>query len=173
MTDIPTNSKKITYIGLFITLSLIFSYIETVLPVNFGIPGVKLGLANIVTVFILFEMGEKEAYLVTILRIILSAFLFSNMYSLIYSLSGGFLSLAIMHLTKKLDKLSVVGVSMCGGVFHNIGQLVVACIVVKSLKISFYGPVLLISGLITGTVIGFITRILIKRLKRMFEYDRV
>jgi len=130
-----TDNKKIAYLGLMTALALIFSYVEALIPVNFGIPGVKLGLANIVAVIALYLFGFPAAFAVQILRILLSGFLFGNMYSIIYSLSGGLLSITCMYILKKTDIFSMLGISIAGGIIHNIGQLIVAMIVMKQIRL--------------------------------------
>lgn len=158
---------KAAYFGVFISLALIFSYVETLIPIHLGIPGVKLGLANLVIVITLYKMGTKEAYILSVVRVMLAGFIFGNMFSILYSMSGGLLSLSVMTLLKKTDKFSVMGVSMAGGVFHNIGQLLMAAIVLESLSITYYMPVLLISGVLTGFLIGFIANEMLKRLVKV------
>ncbi len=158
---------KVAYFGVFTALALIFSYVESLIPIHFGIPGVKLGLANLVVVIALYRMSLKEAYLLSIVRIVLAGFMFGNLFSILYSLAGAVFSLTVMSMLKKTDKFSVFGVSMAGGVFHNVGQLIMAMIVLKSLSIGFYFPVLLISGMITGFLIGFVANEMMKRLKNI------
>lgn len=157
-------SKKIAAIAVFTSLALIFGYVEAVIPFNFGIPGVKLGLANIVTVAALYYFGAKEAVGISLIRVVLIGLLFGNIMSLIYSLSGAVLSLAVMILCKKL-KLSVIGVSAMGGISHNAGQLIAAAIVLQSPALMYYYPVLFISGIVTGIIIGIISNLIIKRLE--------
>ena len=156
---------KVAYFGVFTALALIFSYVESLIPIHIGIPGVKLGLANLIIVIALYKMSIKEAYILSVLRIVLAGFMFGNLFAILYSLAGGMLSLTIMCIIKKADKFSIYGVSMAGGVFHNIGQLFMAAIVLESVSIGYYFPVLLISGLVTGFVIGVIANEMIKRLK--------
>ena len=158
-------SKKISAIAVFTSLALIFGYIEAVIPFNFGIPGVKLGLANIVTVTALYYFGVKEAVGISLIRVLLIGLLFGNAMSLIYSLSGAAFSLAVMILCKKL-KLSTIGVSAMGGVFHNIGQLIAAAVMLNTSALLYYYPVLFISGLVTGIVIGVVSDQIIKRIRK-------
>lgn len=165
MMDSQTKYKKIAYLGLFTALALIFSYVESLLPLNFGLPGIKLGIANVVTVIIIYLYSYKEAFIVSIARIVISAFLFTNAFSLLYSLAGALLSIVMMALVKKRDLLSIVGVSIVGGVFHNIGQLIVASIIVKQIKITYYAPVLIVSGVITGVLVGLISGFIYKRVE--------
>lgn len=163
--DLHTKNKRIAYVGVFVCIALVFSYVEVLLPIDFGIPGMKLGLANIVTVIALYLFGKKWALFISILRVVLSALLFTSFFSMIYSLSGALLSLAIMSMFYNRSKLSMTGISMLGGVFHNVGQLIVACIIVKQIKLSFYGPVLILSGLITGLIIGIVSISVYKRVE--------
>ena len=158
------QTKKITVLGLCVALAMILSYIESILPVFVGIPGAKLGLPNMVIVLLLYLMGAKEAVCVNILRILLSGFLFGNLFSILYSLAGGLLSLAVMAVLKKRGSFSVFGVSMAGGVFHNVGQLIVAMLVVETFSVAYYVPVLLIAGVITGFIIGVVANEMLKRL---------
>ena len=158
--------------AMMIALAMIFSYVETMIPINFGIPGVKLGLANLVIVAAIYLFGGKQAFLISIVRIYLSGFMFGNLASIMYSLAGGLLSLAVMLLLKKTDKLSILAVSVMGGICHNIGQLIVAMLVVENLKLIFYVPVLLISGFLTGLLIGIVCRVILPAVKRAYESAR-
>lgn len=156
--------NRVAYFGVFTALALIFSYVETLIPINFGIPGVKLGLANLIIVIILYQTGWKEALLLSVVRIVLAGFLFGSLFSILYSLAGGLLSLAVMAFTKRYKGFSVMGVSIAGGVSHNVGQLAVAMLVVSTWQIGYYLPVLLIAGLLTGALIGFVSREMLKRI---------
>lgn len=156
--------NRIAYFGVFTALALIFSYVETLIPVSFGIQGVKLGLANLIIVIALYKMKLKEVYLLSVTRILLSGFLFGNYFSILYSLAGGLLSLTVMAILKKREGYTVIGISAAGGVFHNVGQLLVAMAVVESFAISGYLPVLLIAGLLTGLLIGILAGQMLKRL---------
>lgn len=158
--------------AMMIALAMIFSYVETMIPINFGIPGVKLGLANLVIVAAIYLFGGKQAFLISIVRIFLSGFMFGNLASIMYSLAGGLFSLAVMLLLKKTDKLSILAVSVMGGICHNIGQLIVAMLVVENLKLIFYVPVLLISGFLTGLLIGIVCRVILPAVKRAYESAR-
>ena len=159
--------NRTAYFGVFTALALIFSYVETLIPIQFGIPGAKLGLANLVIVIVLYKTDWKEALLLSVVRIVLSGFLFGNLFSIIYSLAGGILSLAVMAAIRKDKGFSVIGVSMAGGVCHNIGQLIVAMIVVQTYQVGYYLPVLLIAGLATGMLIGVISSGVLKRLSNL------
>ena len=167
--------KRTAYFGVFIALALILSYVETLIPISFGIPGIKLGLANLVIVIVLYTYGGREALLLSVTRILLSGFLFGSLSMIFYSLAGGVLSLAVMVFLRRLGGFSVQGISMAGGVFHNIGQLLLAMAVVETYQVGYYVPVLLISGLLTGMVIGVISGEVLKRttfLKKQEEKEK-
>lgn len=156
--------SRVAYFGVFTALALIFSYVETLIPVNLGIPGVKLGLANLIIVVALYKMRLSEAYLLSVVRVLLAGFIFGNYFSIIYSLAGGLLSLTVMAFLKKWGGFSLQGISIAGGVFHNIGQLIVAAVVVETFSVTYYFPVLLVAGLLTGLVIGIVAEMMLKRL---------
>lgn len=156
--------NRVAYFGVFTALALIFSYIETLVPISFGIPGVKLGLVNLIIVIALYKIPLREVYVLSIVRVLLSGVLFGNYFSIAYSLAGGLLSLTVMALLKKTGGFSVIGISIAGGVCHNIGQLVVAMIVVETFAMSYYMPVLLVAGLITGFLIGVVADQVLRRI---------
>ncbi len=158
---------RVVHFGVFTALALIFSYVESLIPINFGIPGVKLGLANLILIIAMYKMSIREVYLLAVSRIVLAGFLFANLFSIIYSLAGGLLSLTVMYFLKKSERFSLMGISMAGGVSHNVGQLMMAMFVLESFNIAYYFPVLLISGLLTGLVIGIIAGEMLKRLKNI------
>ena len=151
------NHKKTAYLGLFAAIAIIFGYVESLIPFFAGIPGMKLGLANLAVLFILEKYSWKEAALVSTVRILVIGFLFGNMFSILYSLAGAALSLTVMTLMKRFSGFSILGVSVAGGVSHNIGQLIVASFIVENTSLLYYAPVLLISGVATGLLIGFLT----------------
>lgn len=167
--EIWTMRKKVAFLGIFLALALIFSYVESMIPFFFGVPGMKLGLANIVVVILLYCMGTKEAYGVSVARVLLAGFLFGNLYSILYSLAGALLSLSIMFLLKRTSKFKIISVSAVGGVCHNIGQLLVAMFAVENYRIAYYLPVLLIAGLITGILIGIVAQEVVLRVRQYFE----
>lgn len=165
------KTKKIAYLGLLTALAFIFSYIETLVPVNIGIPGAKLGLANLVILVALYTIGERNAFLLSVVRIVLVGFTFSNLASMLYSMAGGILSFGAMYLAKRSGKLSVTGVSVMGGVFHNIGQIIMAIWVVKTASLIYYLPVLIIAGLLSGIVIGILGAMVTKRVKKVVNWN--
>ena len=142
------NHKKTAYLGLFAAIAIIFGYVESLIPFFAGIPGMKLGLANLAVLFILEKYSWKEAALVSTVRILVIGFLFGNMFSILYSLAGAALSLTVMTLMKNFSGFSILGVSVAGGVSHNIGQLIVASLIVENTSLLYYAPVLLILSLI-------------------------
>ena len=158
--------KHIAYLGLLLTLALILSYVESLIPIFVSIPGVKLGLANLVVLVCLYAYPSKYAFLLSVMRVILAGLLFGSMFSILYSLAGAFFSLFVMLFAKKVMKMGILGVSVLGGIFHNVGQLLVAIIVVSNLRIGYLFPYLLLSGIITGAIIGFIGNGIVPYLKK-------
>lgn len=152
------------------SLALIFSYVEAIIPFNAGIPGVKLGIANIVTVIALYKLSIKHAAIVSFIRIMVAGFLFSGLFGAIYSLAGATVSLIGMIFLKKTGKFSIAGVSMAGGVLHNLGQLLVASFLIKDLKIFFYFPILLFSGLASGIAIGIAATLIMRVLPKNLHF---
>ena len=165
------KTKKIAYLGLLVALAFIFSYIETLIPINIGVPGAKLGLANLVIIVALYTIGEKNAFLLSMVRIVLVGFTFANLASMLYSLAGGILSFLAMCIAKHSGKLSTTGVSVVGGVFHNVGQILMAIWVVKTASLVYYLPVLIISGLASGVAIGILGAMVTKRVKKVVNWD--
>lgn len=161
------KNRKIAMLGLSVALAMILSYIEALFPLNFAVPGIKMGLANIVIIFILYKIGFKEAVMISLVRVFLSSLLFGNIMALAYSLSGAVLSLLIMFVLKKTDKFSVVGVSIVGAVMHNAGQILMAILIMETQQIIFYMPALAVSGTVTGVLIGIVASIVIKRIKNI------
>lgn len=149
--------KKTVLLGFLLAISMILAYIESILPLAIGIPGVKLGLPNLVVVLLLYSYGKREALSVNLLRIMLTGFLFGNLYSILYAFAGALFSFCIMVILRKTGMFSIIGVSISGGVAHNIGQILVAMLVVETFAPAFYLPFLLIAGAITGLLIGIVS----------------
>ena len=158
-----TNTKRLVTLALCTTVAMILSYLESLIPLSFAVPGIKIGFANIAVIFVLYRFGWKEASIVSLLRIVWLALLFGNAMTLIYSVCGAVLSLTGMILLKRLQKFSEVGVSVAGGILHNAGQITAAMVLMDTAQIVYYLPVLAISGTIAGIVIGIVAAILIKR----------
>lgn len=160
------ETRKIARMGLLTALALILSYVESLIPAFVAVPGVKMGLANIVVVFALYTLGPEEAAIVSIIRVLLSSLLFGSILSLSYSAAGAVISLLSMIILMKTKIFGVTSVSVTGGVFHNLGQILVACLVLETDVLLYYLPVLILSGTITGAVIGIASSIVIKRLQK-------
>lgn len=163
-----TRTKKVAYLGLMAALAMILSYVESLFPPLFtAVPGIKMGLPNIVIIFALYRFGLKEAGTVSFIRLITVAMLFGTPLTFAYSLAGAVLSLALMALFKKLDLFSTVGVSIIGGVMHNLGQILVAILVMETAEIGYYMIVLAITGTLSGAFIGLCGALLIKYMKNI------
>lgn len=160
------DTKRMVTISALVALAMILSYIEFLLPISTVIPGVKIGLSNIATVFALYTLGWPYAIFVSIIRVFLSSLIFGSFISFVYSLSGAALALVVMILLKKTNLFSSIGVSVAGGVSHNAGQIIAACIVMKSAEISLYFIPLVISGTISGIFIGLVSGILVKKIEK-------
>lgn len=157
------SGKQIAEYGLLIALAMVLSYVEFLIPISVAVPGVKLGLANIVVVFAFYRLGKVEALVISLLRVLLTSFMFGNAFALLYSLSGAALSYVVMLLLLKSGRFSTVGVGIGGGVFHNIGQLLCAAVLLGTSRLVYYLPVLLVSGTVAGVAIGLVAGILIRR----------
>ena len=152
--------------GLLIALALVLSWVESRIPVFFAVPGMKLGLTNLVVLIALYRLGAPDALFLNIVRILLAGLTFGNLFSIVYSLAGGVLSFLIMLALKKTGRFHIITVSIAGGVFHNVGQVIVAMIVLGSGYAAYYLPVLWLSGIAAGAVIGLISGQIVNRLPR-------
>ena len=160
------STKQLVTISALVAVAMILSYVESMIPAFVAVPGVKVGLSNIATVFALYALGWPYAICVSMVRVVLSALLFGNVQSLFISLVGAVLALTGMILVSKIKLFSTVGVSVVGGVLHNIGQVIAACIVLETAALITYVFPLLISGTIAGVVIGLIAGNLVERVKK-------
>lgn len=162
--------KNIALYGVMIALAMIFSYLESFIPINLliPVPGVKLGLANIVVLFALYTMRFGDAVVIAVIRVLLSGLIFGNPMTIAYSLAGSMLSIVVMYLLKKTD-LSIIGVSMVGGISHNIGQLIVAVILTSTVRIAYLVPVLLVTGMVTGLLMGVAAKLVIPRVEAIVK----
>ncbi|MDR1816347.1 MAG: Gx transporter family protein [Clostridiales Family XIII bacterium] len=161
------RAHRLAFYALMLALAMIFSYLETLIPVPFFVPGMKLGLANVVTMVVLYKIGAREAAVISLARICLSALLFSGAFGLIYSLAGGALSLAVMILLKRSGRFGMTGVSVAGGVCHNFAQIGVAALLLETGALLSYLPVLVVSGAVTGWLIGMLGGLLLSKLARL------
>ncbi len=150
------KTQRIALYGVLAALALIMSYIEMQIPAFFAVPGMKLGLTNIVVLVALYKFDAKSAFAINVVRIFVVAILFGTVMSLAFSFVGGMLSTIVMVLLKKTDRFSVVGVSIAGGLSHNIGQIIVAMILLNTNAIAWYLPILWIMGMVSGLIIGVI-----------------
>ena len=157
------STKKIANIAMLVALAIIFSYVEVLIPINIGIPGVKLGLANLVIVIALYSLDMGDVWLISLVRIVLVGFMFGSLMSIAYSLAGAIVSLIAMMIIKKTD---FFGISIIGAVCHNMAQIAVAAFVVKNNGIYYYVPMLLIAGVITGGIIGVVSHRVLNILKK-------
>ena len=160
------KAKQVTFLGLSIALAMILSFVEHQIPALVAFPGIKVGLPNIVMVFLLYRVGWKETVIVSIIRIILVSMLFGSPLSMMFSIAGAVLSLTGMILLKKLNLFSCIAVSITGGLLHNIGQIIAAIFVTGTQEIVSYLPFLLVSGTIAGTLIGILGGMMVERMKK-------
>ncbi|MCI7113894.1 MAG: Gx transporter family protein [Lachnobacterium sp.] len=163
------TTKKTAQLGVYIALAMILSYVESLIPFSFGVPGIKLGLTNVVTVIMMYTYGIPGALGVAVLRAVLSGFMFGNAFSIIYSVAGCVLSFIFMYILKKTNHFAIISVSAAGGVMHNVGQLIVAANVVKTYSVIYYAPVLIIAGVFTGIIIGIVSDEIVKRIGNRME----
>ena len=160
MRDSRTASRKIALCAMLMALAMIFSYVEVLIPINLGVPGIKLGIANLVVVVGLFFLPAGEVLMISVARILLMGYLFGNGMSILYSLAGGLLSFLVMFLLKHIKGFSITGVSIAGGV------ICVAALVVQNRKLFYYLPALLVAGVITGMLIGILSDRILSAVKR-------
>ena len=163
------SASFVARVGLMAALALIFSYVEaiipSIIPYNPGVPGIKLGIANVVTVVALYKFGAKDAAAVSVIRVVLAGLLFNGLFGMLYALAGAVVSLTGMILLKKTGLFSVTGVSMAAGVLHNLGQLLVAAALIEDLRIFFYFPVLMFSGIAAGILVGIASALVLRTLR--------
>lgn len=157
---------RVAFCGCILGFALLLGYVEFLIPFSFGIPGVKLGLANLAVVLCLYQFGWKEALAVCVGRILISSFLFGNSFALLYSLAGGLLSFVVMCMIKRMKNIGIGIVSMSGGIFHNIAQLFVAYFVVKQGVIFYYVPFLVFFGALTGVLNGMLAKLIGERISK-------
>ena len=160
-------AKRIALLGLCTAVAMVLAYAELLLPPLFtAVPGIKLGLPNIAIIFVLYRVGAKDAALVSLVRMTAISMLFGTPVTFLYSLAGGVLSLGAMILLKQTRLFSTVGVSVVGGVLHNVGQIIAACLWTQTAQIAFYLPMLLFSGTVAGAVIGLLAGLMLKRFEK-------
>ena len=161
------KTQKLSSLALTVAAAMLLSFIESRLPSFTAVPGIKVGLANIAVTFALYRIGTKEAALVSAVRVVLVSLLFGSPVSMLYGLAGAVLSLALMSLLKRISPLSPVGVSVAGGVAHNLGQIALACLLLRTATIFYYLPVLILTGTLAGIVTGVAAGTVIKRINHI------
>lgn len=166
------TSKTVAYMAVFLALALILSYVEALLPLPFAVPGMKLGLPNIVIVVVLYLFGPAAALCMNILRVVIVSILFTNVYSMLFSLFGAAFSFAAMLLVMKVFHGSPAVTSVFGGLFHNVGQLLAAVLFLQTIDIVYYLPALLLAGFVTGFLIGLLARLILPRLSILHYRNR-
>ena len=159
------ETRKVAQIGVLVALAMELSYVESLFPAFVAVPGVRIGLANIAVVFALYRLGFKEALGISLVRVVLSSMLFGSVLSMAYSASGAVLSLVMMAILKRTKLFGTVAVSVVGGVSHNLGQIAVACLILQSRAIAYYIPILILSGIAAGVVIGLVSAVVLSRLE--------
>ena len=158
------KTHNIALLAMTVAVAMVLSFVESRIPLSVSIPGIKIGLANIAVVFALYKFGAKQAVTVSLIRVLLISLLFGKGIGFFYGLAGAVLSLTVMFLLKRFSPLSAIGVSVAGGVAHNVGQVGIAAIIVQNGRMFYYLPYLLISGILAGIVVGILAGILTKRL---------
>jgi len=162
------NAKYIAFLGIFLAFAVAVGYFERLIPpVIPAVPGIKLGLPNIAVIVLMYLKDYKTAFVLNIFRVVLSGFLFTGIWGMIYGLSGALLSFAVMAVLKKSGRFGTVGVSAAGGVFHNLGQICVGALIINNIKLFYYFPVLIIFGTATGIIVGYVSGLIIGRLKKI------
>lgn len=159
------NTKRLVLLAMLTAVAMILSYVESLLP-SVGIPGVKMGLANIAVIFALFRFGWKEAAALSLVRVVLVSLLFGSVGAMLYSLAGAVLSLAVMALLRRTDRFSTLGVSVAGGVAHNAGQILMAMLILQTRQLLGYLPVLAVAGIGGGILTGLAAALLIRRIPK-------
>lgn len=166
------KARQVALYGMLVALAFILSYVESLVPVTLGIPGVKLGLANLVVLMALYTLDLKGAFIISVVRIVLAGLTFGGLFSMLYSLAGGLLSFAVMAVLSRKNLLGTVGVSVCGGVAHNIGQLLMAMAVLETESVWYYFPVLLLAGSVAGVLVGLLGGWMTGRVQKFLSRSR-
>ena len=162
--DRGLKTRRLALSAMLAALALIFSYVEAMIPIPVPVPGIKLGIANLVIVMAIYKLGFRYAFTINCVRIVIAGLLFSGIFGMFYSFAGGILSIAVMYLLYRTGWFSMIGVSMAGGVAHNLGQLITACLIVSNIRLMSYFSILLFSGLFSGIAVGFLATLIYRRL---------
>lgn len=169
--QLQSNSHKIAVRGMLVATAMILSWLESLLPTFVAIPGIKIGLTNIVVLIALYKLNYKDAFIINIIRVILVGITFGNAFSLLYSLAGGLLSGTIMIILKKTGRFGITNVSMAGGLCHNIGQILMAMLILRTSAILYYLPALWFSGIFAGIIIGYLSSLILTKI-RLFRNEQ-
>ncbi|MCI7147296.1 MAG: Gx transporter family protein [Candidatus Fimisoma sp.] len=161
------RTKKLALSAILAALAMILSYVEAMVPMPVPIPGIKLGLANLVILLAIYRLGFKYALAINCIRIFVTGLLFTGAFGILYSLAGGLLSLLVMYLLYRTGIFSMVGVSMAGGVAHNLGQLLTACLIMSNIRLMSYFAVLLFAGMGSGILMGIVAWLVCQRLPHL------
>ena len=161
-------TRRVAVSGLLLAAALVLSYVESLVPFFFGVPGMKLGLPNLAVVLLLSADDKRAALVINILRIVISGLLFGSMFGILFSISGAAVSYIVMIVTMKTGRFGIPGVSVAGGVSHNLAQLSVVALVVKTSGIVYYSPVLIFAGILTGMAIGTAASVISGPLKQIY-----
>lgn len=161
------RTKTLALSAILASLAMIFSYIEALFPLPVPVPGIKLGLANLIIIIAIYRLGFKYAFAINCVRIFTAGLLFTGFFGMMYSLAGGILSIVVMYLLYRTGLFSMVGISMAGGVAHNLGQLITACLIMSNIRLMSYFAVLLFSGMISGILIGIVAHIIYQKLPHL------
>ena len=161
------RTKKLALSAILAALAMILSYVEAMVPMPVPIPGIKLGLANLVILLAIYRLGFKYALAINCIRIFVTGLLFTGVFGILYSLAGGLLSLLVMYLLYRTEIFSMVGVSMAGGVAHNLGQLLTECLIMSNIRLMSYFAVLLFAGMGSGILMGIVAWLVCQRLPHL------
>lgn len=161
------RTKTLALSAILASLAMIFSYIEALFPLPVPVPGIKLGLANLIIIIAIYRLGFKYAFAINCVRIFTAGLLFTGFFGMMYSLAGGILSIVVMYLLYRTGWFSMVGISMAGGVAHNLGQLITACLIMSNIRLMSFFAVLLFSGMISGILIGIVAHIIYQKLPHL------
>jgi len=170
-----TRTKKLVIISLFVSQAIVLSIVERMIPINFAVPGAKLGLANIITILSLYIFGLRETILIVLLRTFMASVFGGTLLTFLYSLSGALISLLVMYLLKKLpkDKFTIVGISVFGSISHNIGQIIMAVFIIQSINIALYLPMLITISIPTGLFVGYSSKKMLKYLNKIKFFKNI
>ena len=171
--NVSVNTRRLAVLSLSVAFAMLLSYVESITPPVVPLPGVKIGLANVATVFVLASLGRRAALFVSVVRVLLISMLFGSPISAFYSLFGALLSFGAMVLLLSFRQFSLIGVSVGGGVFHNVGQIIAASLILGGREAFFYLPMLIISGVIAGIFVGAVSAFLLRRLNGYINLNNI